>query len=287
MAHIAALAPHICVLEEVGTPSEVYEPALAALGYSLVAAKKLTGQGDYTCVFYHHDRVEKASDHVVFRFAEGSTVDPPPSQFVIMCHFIDKVTNSEFVVVAQHAKAGRTAANEAIRLEHAQRLLGEALPAYLARTLRRPGADEAAAQRVLWVGDFNAGPHTYGGKWPAVVVPWVLGEAVTGSSDSDAAAAPPLPLPPMVFESAMKQYFGEHPLFTTCKMRGGQLLCQCIDYVLFPRGAARVVGSLPCPSSDPERELGPLYLPSLDWGSDHLSVYAELVWTAPHLMSSL
>ena len=93
------------------------------------------------------------------------------------------------------------------------------------------------------------------------------------------------PANPMPFTSAMVDATGSHPLLTTCKKtwRDGSLVAQTIDYVLFARGAARTTAYLPCPIADPA-ELAPLYLPAPGrWGSDHLSVFAEVeLSAAPH-----
>lgn len=264
LKHITTLQPDLVVLEEVPDPESFYAPELAKHGYECIADRKAGGQGDFTCVFFQRARISNASAHHVFRFAEGT------SQFALMCHLTDLLNDEEFVVVAQHAKAGRNDNSEEIRLRHAQRILTEALPPFLASTIQRQQLADAGkdfGRHILWLGDFNAGPHTYEGKWPAKVVPWLLGEHRASEVQ-----------PPIEFASAMKAFFGEHPLFTTCKMRDGQLLSQCIDYVMFPRDAAVCIGALPCPTTKPESDLAPLYLPNTTWGSDHLSVYIELMW---------
>ncbi len=272
--HIVAMRPTICVLEEVDDPDEFYAPALRAAGYDVVADRKSGGARDSTCVFHRREEVELRGWRV-YRFGEEQ------SQFVLCCHFRDRRPQSssrkneghaapvEFIVVALHAKAGRSDADEAIRMEHAQRVVCEFLPDFTAACGDRIG------KRVLWVGDFNAGPHSYGGRYPARVVPWLLHDA---KASAPAQLEPSLPRCPIAFRSAVKEASGSHPLFTTCKLRHGAVIVQTIDYVLFADGACRCVGYLPCPSGDPATELAPLFLPNQQWGSDHLSVYCELRW---------
>lgn len=255
LEHILNLQPTLCVLEEVDDLDEFYGPALRAAGYDVVADRKSGGARDYTCVFFRAADLELRR-HRVDRLGDGQ------SQFAVLCHFRSRRSRVDFVVIAQHAKAGRTEENETIRFTHAHRIVTESLPSFV------HGDTAAIGKRIVWAGDFNASPHSYGGRYPARVVPWLLGE------ERD----PSHPGCPIAFRSAVKDATGAHPLFTTCKRRDGAMIVQTIDYVLFADGAARCVGHLPCPSADPERELAPLYLPNERWGSDHLSVYCELRW---------
>lgn len=255
LAHVLTLAPTICVLLEVDDVDEFYGPPLRAAGYDVIAERKSGGARDFTCVFFRAADLDLRRHHT-------ERLGDSHSQFVVFCHFRSRRTKHEFVVIAQHAKAGRTEDAESIRFAHAERIVTTLLPEFV--------KDHAApiGPRIVWAGDFNASPHSYGGRYPARVVPWLLHEE----------HEPSRPACPIVFRSAVKDATGEHPLFTTCKRRDGAMIVQTIDYVLFADGAARCVGHLPCPSADPERELAPLFLPNEAWGSDHLSVYCELQW---------
>jgi hypothetical protein len=296
VSHVEALLPTIVVLEELDCDDTVYALQLASRGYGAIVAKKQGGTVTAAGIFYMLDRVELKS-HRIVQFGPS---DRPASQFAILSHFKPKDSTLDFVVVATHMKAGRTEENEAIRLAHARQLVLAELPRYLEDEVTPHHAslssNDRTFKRILWAGDFNAGPHTYGCAYPCALVPWLTNSSARGTEGG------------FVFESAMANALvgerslsnastrankdtrlpltsqpqlgaDEDLLFTTCKLRDGKLLLQTIDYILYPRGAARCIGWLPCPSSNPSADLAPLYLPNEYWGSDHLSVYAEVVWT--------
>lgn len=254
--HVRAMAPHVCVMQEVDDPNEVYGPALAQDGYDFVAGQKAGGNADWTCVFYRKDALALARPHKYCGFGEGA------SQFVLLCHFTELATGTHFVLVAQHAKAGRKDDMEQLRLAHAKRVVHEFLPAFIAES-----PDLAGSPRVVWAADMNAGPHTYGGKYPCAVIPWLL-----RADDKDATDRCPIAL-----QSSDVALFGDHPPLTTCKLRDGAVIAQTIDFIMTTPDTIKVVGGLPCPVRSGE-ELAPYYLPSAVWGSDHLSAYAELRW---------
>ena len=274
VAHVVRLCPAVVVLEEVDEV-EAYQSALAAVGYELlIAERKPVGADDdssvprdATCVFVVKDVVRVVKAPEVCRF------DPSRSQFCILVHLALVATGTEFVLVAAHAKAGRKMNLEAVRLGDAKEIVSKYLPAYCGVKTAR----ECAGGRIVWATDFNAGPHTYGGKYPSLVVPWMLGATAPPPEQPSEVPAnafsPPNPFP---FESASVNFAGEHPLLTTCKERDGAVIAQTIDFVFVAKGAAKCTGHLPCPVKD-AAELAPCYLPNPGrWGSDHLSVYVEL-----------
>ena len=142
--------------------------------------------------------------------------------------------------------------------------------------------------RVVWVGDFNAGPHTYGGKYPCGCVPFLTSPRdASGRLQIPPNAEITIPLPVVGDDAASvgEQWFvssavdalGAELPFTTFKYRDGALIEQTIDYILIQAG-----GALRCTSvlAPPPRELlldgG---LPSIGrWGSDHLALCAEIVF---------
>jgi endonuclease/exonuclease/phosphatase family metal-dependent hydrolase len=255
LEHITALQPTVLVLQEVDDPAVFFAPKLIDEGYDYVADRKSGGAQDHTCIFYKR-AVQLCRPPTTRRFTETG------SQFVLMAHFRQSEGGVEFAVVAQHAKAGRTDEMEALRLEHAKMVVGLFVPEWLA------GHEDTIGGRLLWVGDFNAGPHTYGGKYPAAVLPWLL-----DGEDR-----------PLRWKSAVVDASGAHSHLTTCKARKGTVIAQTIDYILFIDGVCCCVAFLASPIPQTEdvvtdvAALAPLYLPNADWGSDHLSVYCELLW---------
>ena len=286
-AHVLAMQPSLVVMEEVDDPAEFYGPALESEGYRYIFGRKQLVDRerpcDATCVFWKPEALDLLA-HKVKYFC------PQRTHFVVMAHFLHKASGLDFGLVAQHAKAGRTAELEALRLSDVATVMN----AWVPRFFGVPSAKEVAGGRLLWAADLNAGPTTYGGKWPCRLLPWVQGEPEPPQpADAAPAALPPTgagsqelrltgtepnPLP---LRSAIVDATGEHPVFTTCKKtwRDGSLVCQTIDYVFVAPGTARCTAYLPCPVESADA-LAPLYLPSSVWGSDHLSVFVELELTA-------
>ena len=195
----------------------------------------------------------------------------PSSQFILHLRF--DFHGEPLLVVAMHAKAGRYEPNESKRILHSHQLF-----TYLTEFFNT----EAGARfrdRVVWLGDFNAGPHSYNGQYPARWYTYIT-EGNRPDTPDRAPDAPKNAIGSHNFKwtSAMKVAQGSEPLLTTCKVRDGKLIAQCIDYIFFSEGLFKVTGYVPSPTPE---DLAPMYLPSPVWASDHLAVYAELSHMKP------
>lgn len=270
--HVQHIKPMILVVEEMDA---CYIEDFESFGYETVLATKKEGKGEHTGLFFLKEAQIKslcAEVHKVDRKGEMG-------QFLIICHALCTLTNTEFVIICTHAKAGRTEEFENARVDHAKYTFEHILPEFLKRRSEAMKEEKMMnlLKKVLYVGDFNAGPHSYGGKYPCKIIPWLLGEKIIGAhdnnEDNDAFGQNPIRL-----VSAQKILNGnQHPLFTTCKERDGAVIVQTIDYVLMSEEFGTVVGGLETPSANPEKDLAPHYLPCPGkWGSDHLSVYVEI-----------
>lgn len=284
-SHIVQLRPTVAVIEEVDNPREFPELFLpdlvkvAARGvakYDYVCGAKDNGIADRTCVMFDTDEVKLVSVEEIR--LEGS-------QFALCCIFehIAEVANqrlqlassNEFLVVAQHCKAGRTDDNEMIRISHTATV-------FSALTENPRFAD--LLKRMIWVGDFNAGPHSYDGKYPD------LWHRVVIDRSAGPVALPSGALwentdPRTQFVSSVRQLAGEEYEFTTVKWRDGRLIAQTIDYIFLPvHGNIRCTGVLQQPRFE---ELPPSALPCDWWGSDHLSLFAELEFTSGEITARM
>jgi hypothetical protein len=273
VAHIRTLQPTLLVTEE--TDADYFDEIEAQGLYSKVCAYKKEDSGEYTAVF-----IRNGSGLTCKKF-EKEKIDPAGKrgQFCFFLHlaFAAGGKSVDFLAIAFHAKAGRGDELESTRMHDNAHILQALLPAFAAK------ADEARAGellgRVMWLGDFNAGPSTYGGKYPARVIPWLLGgeyepeQKAKLEHDGVSSASSPV-----AFVSAFADFFGRHPIFTTCKHREEKVICQCIDYILLSKSfGAKVTGALADPSQNPTEELMPTLLPKPKvWGSDHISQYVEI-----------
>jgi hypothetical protein len=279
-AHILSLMPSIIVLEEVdntetapdqyslpadiiGTCSEAAaDPAAPQVEYQGIHGQKMQSGKDQTWVIFDAKTLCLLETPSVIEMPNGA------NQFAILCVFqqIDgegALQGDPFALVAQHCKAGRTEESESLRIAHSQFLLGE--------LARRAPHLIATHQRLIWVGDFNAGPHSYGGKYPArwyrqVIQSRPPESAETGGNDWVNGIVP--------LVSAYLAGSGEEPEMTTYKMREGKLISQTIDYIFIARLGGFSVKAVLDPA--PEKSM-PETLPSLPfWGSDHLSICADV-----------
>lgn len=296
LGHINAMKPSLLVLQEADAD---YFPPLEASGYRKVCAQKKDpseGNGEFTAVF---TREGSGLDCKSLRVCK---IDPTGrrSQFAFFMHFVftQQLVGGfappyEFIAIAFHAKAGRSDELETERLRDADYMLRALLPEFALSVAAASAAGTSGggdsterlqrllAERVLWMGDFNSGPQTYGGKYPARMIPWLLGEEMEESEkkkfDEIAASSGAVQPPVVKLVSAFKTSMGRHPLFTTCKHREGSVICQTIDYILMSPGLGKVTGCLGDPTDDPTNELMPTLLPCPNkWGSDHLSAYVEI-----------
>lgn len=312
-SHIESVRPSVLALQEVQAPARLWGPLLTHLGYQYLSGRKVGGQGDCVLVAWQSARWRQVAGETVL-VSEGD------SQVAVMA-VLDDVTGEahpghsaecrRLLVVAWHAKAGRTDEAEATRLKQVD-LLSKRIDAWTSQF----GVANGGA--TVWLGDFNAGPHSYGGRFPCLVMPHLLGtcgpHAAMGSSPQRwesamvtahlklkemvhtppfltspessllAAADAPLPLGRDVAYAVKGVDHLNHPLFTTCKVRAGVgFIAQTIDHILIRSGecndddvprvapALVVTGYMPCPSDDPESDLAPDYLPK------------EAVWGSDHL----
>jgi hypothetical protein len=261
-AHIKAVKPMILVTEET---DKVYLDDFSQAGYELVVSFTKPERGERLCLFFHKESGLKSLK------SEVKQVDPSGKrvQTALFSHIRfqanDKVPSTEFILIATHAKAGRTDEMEEFRVNDARHVMGHLLPEF-AKAASKNDTDFAnLMQRVVYLGDMNAGPSTYGGKYPCKIIPWLLGEN-EGEGDKN----------PIKLQSAFRELVGDHPLFTTCKLRDESVIVQTIDYVFVTPGFGECIGVLDNPTTDPVKDLAPHYLPfPKKWGSDHLSVYCE------------
>jgi hypothetical protein len=273
--HIEALAPTIVILEEVDGP--LTAPRVATLpqrligtgAFSGVSAGKSNEKGDETWVLYRNGEASPvpllacsegdALHHEVIRFDEGTS-----SQFAISIKLHVAAVDTDVIVVGHHAKAGRTEEHERTRVRHSLELWH--------RLSLRYANDEAFQHgRLLLCGDFNAGPHSYGGQYPASWYPTVV-EGVWAAEGGLVSA-----------QRSMCGAEGEARSVTTFKFRKGACIEQCIDYVFHNPQHLVVCGGLALPqqrdalsqnpNAAPLHVLASEGLPSAGlWGSDHLSI---------------
>lgn len=251
-AHISRVMPTVVVLQEVDGPATLPQGIASLptqlqseLGYDGVHGTKYNEKGDQTWILFQTTDVQLVSYHT-FRFSEED------SQFALIAHL--NVHGGGLLVVAQHAKAGRTNENEDTRIRHSRALLDHLTSSASFKALIEMG-------RTLLIGDFNAGPHSYEGKYPDA---WYQAIAVES-------------LGPLGFTSAYRAWSaaadgsaGIEPPFTTVKWRKGVLISQCIDYVFFQPTGLNLTGVLALPHSGQIPAGG---LPAAEvWGSDHLSL---------------
>lgn len=311
--------PSIAALQEVPTSEGGLEgkalnlvdslTAVSAAGacYSSVHYSKKTPRADMGCLLFD-TRVFSLVSEECFSFGGES------SQFAIIAILKLKASESSalgasearnstdgcVLVVAQHAKAGRTNANEAIRITHSQQLLSYLLDPSATQAARADGTDlstsvskfaadaspsalPTGAQlypqlirdgKLLWLGDMNAGPHSYadsGNAWPCE---W-YSRVVKGVSPADGgwynASVPLL--------SAMTiAHKGSEPDFTTYKLRDGRMISQTIDYILLSRGSPCLIlnGVSSPPDAFHDKALPVGGFPNEEWGSDHLPLLCEI-----------
>ncbi len=304
--HILALLPGIIVLEEVDnleTAPDRYSLPADIIGtcseqgladYRGIHGQKLQSGKDQTWVIFNEQVVELLQAPTVVQMPEGA------NQFAIICVFQQKTQKSvsstsanaasegehsnnnsplPFVFVAQHCKAGRNEESESLRIAHSKFLLNE--------LVRMAPELIGVHQRLIWAGDFNAGPHSYNGKYPARWYPQVImSRSAVDSASSSATTAEQAEVEtkkdddnswvntvvPLV--SVYVAGRGAEPDVTTYKMREGQLICQTIDFIFIARrGGFTVTAVLDAApiASFPET------LPSVPfWGSDHLSLCADV-----------
>lgn len=272
--HIACVKPMLLVTEET---DECYFDVLAAHGYAKAHAYKKGDSGEYTGVFFRQGSgLKRIASDVVRVDGSGKR-----TQFaiVMIVSFEQQMLGGfappyEFALIAQHAKAGRSDEMEDARIHDASHITTNLLPEFL-----RAHNASHLLDRVLWVGDFNAGPTSYGGAYPCRLMPWLL----TGAADhvdastnkfAEAQAVAPCPLRLVSAHFALS---GAHPAFTTCKTREHHMIVQCIDYIVMSPTLGEVTGMLVEPAANPATELAPTFLPlPHKWGSDHVSVYVEI-----------
>lgn len=282
LQHIEALRPSIVVLEEVDGPLTA-PPTVPTLPqrlinsgiYNGVSAGKNNEKCDETWVLYRNDAAavstslkndekEGAISHfTVIRFDDGTS-----SQFAICVKLRVTAIDTDVIVVGHHAKAGRTEENEDTRKRHSTELWRRLCALY--------AQDDAFLQgRLLLCGDFNAGPHSYEGKYPASWYPSIV-EGLWGAEGGLVSA-----------QRSLVGAEGEAQSVTTFKLRKGAWIEQCIDYVFHnPSGLAACGGlQLPCQltaakgveevnaAPTPHALLPQEGLPKVGlWGSDHLSI---------------
>lgn len=254
LQHIYALnTPTVVVLEEVDGPRTappgvptLPQRLMADCLYGGVSVAKDNEKGDETWILFRCDQAALAEEPRVIRF------DASTSQCAIAAKLRIKDVGS-VLVVGHHAKAGRTAENETTRIRHSVALWDEI------QSMCRAPSDETTScpqlDRVLLCGDFNAGPHSYDGKYPADWYPTV----VEGLWE------------PAGLRSASKSFRSTEDRMTTFKWRKGALIEQCIDYVFHAPRGLRVCGALALPADKGELPEGGLPADGL-WGSDHLSL---------------
>ena len=278
--HIASLLPHIIALEEVDSPRNVVlgddipQEVDGVDRRVLVRSKTLPMRLAETYPFYKfvhyektnatHDCVYLAVDtrYVSIKSAEAFRFQPAASQFALIA-LVDTKYAGSLLVVAQHAKAGRTSEDESTRIDHSRQLLD-----FIQSHTDYSKLVEAG--RFIWLGDFNAGPHSYDGKYPDEWYRRVI----------DSTRTPPhlqekewsnLDVP---VDSATKIALGgEHP-FTTFKQKKGDLIKQTIDYI-FISHPSKFIKAVSSTVRD-DSALPPTGYPTETWGSDHLSVVVEL-----------
>lgn len=298
--HIAALRPTVLALQEIPNPEGTFGRWLTAAQYTFVSGRKRGGTGDHTLLCCDARRGARIVDHTQCfyndedsQFALAAVIEVPqaaPSHDASSENGGAATSRVQrLLVTGVHAKAGRTAESEAKRMQHVAWLMSDqGFPAWQ----RRWSIPHA---HTVWLGDFNAGPHTYGGRFPAEVVPFIASDAcpllwtagaIADASVSDGGNTTTTASSP---SSSLASIL---PLFTTCKMRAGiGFIAQTIDYIWFGRerspsgeqhpAAATITGMLVSPCMDPERDLAPGFLPGPFWGSDHVSVYCEAEFSMP------
>jgi endonuclease/exonuclease/phosphatase family metal-dependent hydrolase len=260
--HIIALQPTLIALQEVdgqfslpnGTfnlphrlvagCSEVMPSPLGSLGS--ISGQKEGGTSDETWLLYDM-AILSLRHHEILRFRDAS-------QFALIAEFsLVSSDEIELLVVVQHAKAGRTDENERKRIQHSKELLQHF-------ALEKRYQNLAQNGRLIWLGDFNAGPHSYGGRYPSEWYQEIIEPLRQANSF-------------FTLESALRFHFGAEPAFTTFKYRDGELIEQTIDYIFYTPSGLEVVDAVRMPESNDMPSGG---LPFERWGSDHLSLCVDL-----------
>lgn len=273
-AHVRLLSPDVCVLEEIDGPKSLPDASgVQSLPQRLITPPSDGHGGDEAVTAYNGAFVSKSNDFEdqtwilfntakfslhrqdVFRFDDGAA-----SQAALLVLLTVHHTGEHLLVIAQHAKAGRTEDSEAIRIRHTRQLVAHLAHDSEYSTMLRCG-------RCLWVGDFNAGPHSYGGRYPAAWYPEVV----------------PSLFQSMGLASAYAEFGAGEPELTTYKWRKGMLLSQCIDYIFYTPRGLRLTAILPMPSEDDVATATcGAGLPAAGlWGSDHLSLVCDFTMAAP------
>ena len=304
-AHILELKPSIVVLEEIDNADTAPE------GYSLPAdvigtCSTLAGEGwpDYQGINGQKQQSGKDQTWVLFdtnvlNLLQGFVIEMPngANQFAILCVFEEKRKKSSlgrtagaqrnqqgdkeeeisngtpFALVAMHCKAGRTEDSESLRIAHSKYLLTE--------LVKRAPELIGQHHRLIWAGDFNAGPHSYGGQYPSRWYEQVIESRKSvkacqddhqeDAKDDDQWTNTLIPL-----VSAYVSLQGAEPELTTYKVREGKLIAQTIDYIFVARQGGFTVNAVLAMPSLTDGGL-PETLPTLPfWGSDHLSVCVDI-----------
>ena len=251
--YILQWKPTICFLEEVDGPLTLPEGCLS-LGQTLLETNlyqsvhhaKYNEKGDETWILVNPKEASILS-HEVLRYDNATS-----SQFALIAVVQWTSSKDECLVVATHAKAGRTDEWESVRVSHSAQLLGHLASNEQYRALVEQG-------KVVWGGDLNAGPSSYDGKYPCQWYPHLFNDE-TGIATK------------VGLQSAYKQHAGSEPLFTTVKHRHGALISQCIDYI-FVASKWAVVYAAPLPTLD---DVPSCALPCPNWASDHLPLVVDL-----------
>lgn len=278
--YIRRWQPTVCFLEEVDTAATTLPQGCLSLGqrllmrssassldkgqesieYDAVFHQKHNEKGDETWILVNKSEMSFVS-HEVLRYDDGTS-----SQFALIAiaqwhspaaaaaEGNEKESSRTVLLIATHAKAGRSEEWEAVRVSHSAQLLAHLTAKEEYRVLLERGA-------VVWGGDLNAGPSSYEGKYPCAWYPHMF-HPTTGAATA------------IGLQSAYVQHSNSEPLFTTIKHRHGALIYQCIDYI-FVGKQWKVVFAAPLPSLT---DVPPCALPCANWGSDHLPLVVDLQW---------
>lgn len=280
--YILQVQPSIATLQEVPVSSSALEGnanipdslMTQCPYYGLISYAKQSARADLGCILYDKRFFELVSEEC-FRFSGNA------SQLAIIAVLQLKVESSpntnetayRLLLVAQHAKAGRSSECEAVRIQQSQELL-----TYLTDPTASQSLYSALIRdgKFMWMGDMNAGPHDYGRGWPSEWYQRVVrGNTAIEGSEWVNTTVPLLSVMTIAHN-------GNEPPFTTFKMKEGLgLVQQTIDYIFISKGSTSLaVTGVTSPASIFDEGNGvPLPadgFPNNLWGSDHLPLLCEI-----------